>query len=158
MKRLAVGLLVVPMVAGLLCLPGCGSSVGAVSVTGTVTLDGEPVEGASVVFVPEGKGRMASGKTDSSGQFKLTTQKVGDGAVPGKYKVGVSKLKSGGVDARKPDPNSPEGVMLAGAPVGNGAPAMPEFEIPPKYSNAENSGLEVTVKSGMDPVKLELTR
>jgi hypothetical protein len=64
---------------------GCG---GPVPVEGRVTLDGQPVEKAAVVFEREdGAGRPASATTDSDGVFHLTTYKPGDGALPGQYKV-----------------------------------------------------------------------
>ncbi len=66
---------------------GCGGS-GAVKVRGTVTLDGKPVDGAGVTFIPTGEGgRQASGTTGADGSFQLTTYKPNDGALPGEYKV-----------------------------------------------------------------------
>jgi hypothetical protein len=65
-----------------------------VPATGTVTLDGNPLADAQVVFVPverrDGQvvvrvGRGAIGTTDQTGRFVL----IGDGAVPGFYKVAV---------------------------------------------------------------------
>src|SRR5262245_4436516 len=68
---------------------GCGGS-GTVKVRGTVTLDGKPLSGAMVTFVPaEEKGRAASGATQADGSFRLTTFKPDDGALPGDYKVMV---------------------------------------------------------------------
>jgi len=40
------------------------------SVVGTVTLDGKPLEGASITFAPQ-SGRSSSGVTDSSGRYSL---------------------------------------------------------------------------------------
>ncbi|MBW3542311.1 MAG: hypothetical protein KY476_18750 [Planctomycetes bacterium] len=43
-----------------------------VEVSGMVTLDGRPLDGAVIEFVPaDGKGKPVSGKTDAAGQFKL---------------------------------------------------------------------------------------
>jgi hypothetical protein len=79
------GLLGVLVLAG----GGCGGS-GTVKVRGTVTLDGKPLRGAVVTFVPSGeKGRAASGATQADGSFQLTTFKPDDGALPGDYKVTV---------------------------------------------------------------------
>lgn len=75
-------------------LIGCSRSVsvdGVVPVTGTVMHQGQPVEAATVTFVPDGSGRACSGATDQSGHFELTTLQPGDGAMPGKYKVLISK-------------------------------------------------------------------
>jgi len=61
--------------AALACLVGCssGSDIGATPVTGTVTLDGQPVEAANVAFSPKtADGRAAAGVTDASGRFTCT--------------------------------------------------------------------------------------
>ena len=46
------------MMLALVCL-GCGDGSSLVSVTGKVTLDGEPLPGADVSFRPHGKGETA---------------------------------------------------------------------------------------------------
>jgi len=66
-------------------LVGCGQSE-TVEVTGTVTLNGQPADQAEVMFNPKA-GRLATGVTDSSGKFKLSTAKPDDGALPGEYVV-----------------------------------------------------------------------
>ncbi len=51
-------------------------------VGGTVTLNGEPLEGAVVVFAAKIKtGHAALGRTDEQGRYVLTTFEEGDGAV-----------------------------------------------------------------------------
>src|SRR2546429_332610 len=72
---------------------GCGGPKSSpVKVNGKVTLDGTAFAGATVTFVPlvSDGGRDASGRSDSSGAFELTTFKTDDGALPGEYKVIVS--------------------------------------------------------------------
>ena len=64
---------------------------GVVPVTGTVTYNGKPVEGAAVSFSPAGEGRSASALTTEDGKFSLTTLEAEDGAFPGSYKIGISK-------------------------------------------------------------------
>jgi hypothetical protein len=74
--------------AGAVCLAaiGCGNKL--VKITGKLTLDGQPVEGAVVVYEREsGGGNPAAGPTDKDGLFQLGTFEPGDGALPGKYKV-----------------------------------------------------------------------
>lgn len=70
---------------------GCGKSgtTPTVKVTGTVTFSGAPVAGAVVGFTPE-QGRPASGTTDASGKFTLSTFETGDGAVLGKHAVTIT--------------------------------------------------------------------
>src|SRR6478609_9449690 len=82
--------------ASLSALLGCSSS-GAnlpktVPASGVVTLDGKPVDGAQVVLVPAAEGKTgAFGVTNSSGRFSLRAYEEKDGAIPGEYKVQVSK-------------------------------------------------------------------
>ena len=72
--------------------PGCSSSNKPVEVNGVVLLDNEPVAEATVLFIPDGNvGQPAHGMTDENGKFQLTTFKENDGAIPGNYKVTVTK-------------------------------------------------------------------
>src|SRR5262249_29630685 len=72
---------------------GCGGRKGPVAVAGVVLLDGKPVAGATVSFLPTGEtGRPATGLTDGQGVFRLTTSDKGDGALPGDYRVVVARL------------------------------------------------------------------
>ena len=77
---------------------GCGNS-DLVSVSGTVTYDGQPVEGVLVVFSPEVQGEnhfpgpFSTGTTDSSGNYTLKTKKGSRGAVVGPHKVGFNWAK-----------------------------------------------------------------
>jgi len=92
-----------------LMLAGCGNSSGLVPVQGVLTLDGEPVDGAAVAFVPEAEGgRAAQAMTDEDGSFRLeTTDRVG--IKPGKYKVTVFKLAEGAAKtAARPQSALPE--------------------------------------------------
>ena len=49
-------------------------------VTGTVIMQGKPVAGAAITFVPTGEGEAASAITDSAGKYALSTWAAGDGA------------------------------------------------------------------------------
>src|SRR4051812_34325547 len=70
---------------------GCGPAKNKpVKVAGRVALDGKPVSGAAVQFVPEEGGTPAHAKTEEDGSFRLTTYNEGDRALPGNYKVLVS--------------------------------------------------------------------
>lgn len=87
---------------------GCGSPTEKpdfvsklVPVTGKVTLDGEPLTGVMINYIPaEGQpgGEIAFGLTDEAGKYTLQTQLAGQspedsqGALPGNYRVYLSKL------------------------------------------------------------------
>lgn len=70
--------------------------------TGTVTLDGEPLEAADVVFSPSpgSGGKAAQAMTDAEGKFEVSTHVGGGnykvGVLPGSYGVTISKLESVG--------------------------------------------------------------
>ena len=140
---------------------GCGPDRPAtIAVSGTVTLDGSPVEGAVVGFTPAEGGRPATGTTDASGKFTLTTFEKGNGALPGRHTVTISKTKTTGAQG---DPMAGQGGEQ-GAPAGPtlSGPMRPgqqtvEWLIPQKYSNPKTSGLSCEVKSGMEPPTFSLT-
>ncbi len=74
-----------------LSMIGCGSGrlpeLGAVS--GIVTLDGEPLEGATVQFTP-GLGRVSRGRTGSDGVYELRYDRNEKGALLGEHKVMIT--------------------------------------------------------------------
>ena len=68
-------------------------------VTGTVTLDGKPLPGATVIFQPEDGSRPSIGVTDESGRYELGyTQKV-KGALVGKHRVSITTGQEGEDDS-----------------------------------------------------------
>jgi hypothetical protein len=86
----------VPLVTLLtVVLTGCGGR-GPTPVQGVVRLEGTPVAGATVLFMPDGqpRGRPASGFTQSDGTFQLTTYRPDDGALPGTYRVVIQKTEA----------------------------------------------------------------
>ncbi len=75
-------------------LNGCNSGPAlpkTVPAEGLVTLDGTPVNGATVLFIGETGEFNAHGQTDENGNFKVNSFDQKTGAVPGKYKVEISK-------------------------------------------------------------------
>lgn len=154
-----VGGVILGVVAG---LEGCGSGrPKTVPVTGVVTLDGKPVEGANVTFYPDtGQSagtaqpkktdqvtRPATGTTDKEGKFTLKTFEPGDGALPGKYKVTIIKKEVTGFLADK------DGLSGGIAPGG----IQEKWIIPKKYADPQTSGLTAEVKPGMGPLEFKLT-
>ena len=93
----------------LVFVSGCGSEKLA-PVSGTVTLDGKPLAGATVSFQPtaEREGIEAplgsTGKTNDKGEYTLQTITGKPGAVVGKHKVAISRhaQQVGDSDARAP--------------------------------------------------------
>jgi hypothetical protein len=53
-------------------LTGCGRRGELASVHGRITLDGQPLAGAFVVFTPTSKGTTSYGRTDADGRYQMT--------------------------------------------------------------------------------------
>jgi hypothetical protein len=105
---------------------------------GTVTYNGQPVEGATVtLFATSGQARGAVATTDASGKFTFTTFEAGDGAIPGSFKVMISKTI-----LEPPKENTPPG------PGGEPPSGTPKDLVPAKYKDANQSGLTAEVKEG----------
>ena len=79
-------------VCGVLLL-GCNAESGPprAEVTGTVTLDGEPVQGAIVEFTPEVEGATTSyGGTDASGHYRMLFGTDRTGVAIGRNRVRIT--------------------------------------------------------------------
>lgn len=149
---------------------GCGdSNPTTYKVTGVVTLDGKIVDGAMVTFTPSGgqDSKPAVGTSGADGKYNLTTFTGGDGALPGAYKVTVSKIQyAPGENPYAPkessstperDPSKPmtqeerdESLKSAykGTPKpGSVKAGTPKNELPDKY-NQGGLNYEVTKQAG----------
>jgi hypothetical protein len=137
----------------LLCLAmfGCQQKShlnGLVPCEGKVTFQGEACAGARISFSPtgnEGSQRAASGITDSSGAFKMTTLQPNDGVFPGEYTVIITKYEFLKTE-NKPLKDNEESP-----------PLKQENKLPAKYADAQKSGLTMIVpESGKKDVLFEL--
>jgi hypothetical protein len=137
----------------LLAGAGCGGNK-PVPVRGSVTLDGKPVEGAMVLFLPESEkaGRQASGLTGADGSFRLTTFRTDDGALPGNYKVVVQY--AAGVEG-PPAKGMREGFLGMQKAQQQGRKAPPRYVIPERFSDPARTELRQKVPPD-GPVKLNL--
>lgn len=113
-------------VIALIGLVGCGSGSGVAPVSGTVTLDGQPLANALVSFYPQEEGkRFSTGTTDAAGNYQLVYTNDQQGAAIGKHTV---KITTATVQ-------------------GEGGPAKPPKEkLPAKYN--DQSELTAEVASG----------
>jgi hypothetical protein len=112
-------------------LAGCGKNLAQVS--GTVTVDGQPlrsVDGvkATVYFQPENGGPSGVGPIDAEGQYTLSTGSQ-DGVPPGEYLVTCSATRI--ISSSTPG-GTPTGKRITD----------------PKYASAKTSGLRFSVKEG----------
>jgi hypothetical protein len=115
-------------------LAGCGpDNVGRVS--GTVTLDGQPLEGAYVEFQPVAGNAPSGGITDALGQYTLRYTRDIEGAEIGEHKVRITTASGGDPDAEPPKPAVPE-------------------KVPPQYN--KNTDLTAKVESGSNTLNFDL--
>ena len=75
------------------CAGGAGDAPPLGEVTGTVTLDGKPLPGATVVFSPADL-RDSIGTTDENGKYELLFNRT-PGATIGNHTVRISKMSGG---------------------------------------------------------------
>jgi len=101
-----------------------------VPVSGQVLIDGEPVKGGSIQFVPVGA-RPSSSDLDEEGRFSLQCFEKGDGAVTGTHKVIVAA-------------RAMEGTKL-------------KWYAPQEYADADTSGLTQEITEATDSLVIELT-
>ncbi|MFN3158430.1 MAG: hypothetical protein ACE37I_03880 [Rubinisphaera brasiliensis] len=119
---------------------GCGGSVAGpelANVSGTVTVNGDPVEGLIVEFQPA-DGPPASGVTDGSGNYTLTATGGRSGA-----QLGLNQVRVKG----RPADTSEEVLSEMATEEGTDLEALKSLPvIPPKYN--EESELEADVQPG----------
>jgi hypothetical protein len=132
----------------LLFSAGCSEvqqSATSIPVTGTVTLNAKPLEGASISFIPlsSNQSQGGIGNTDAAGNYEVTHFRTGKGLEPGEYRVVISKL-----------------VTQDGSPIPAGqsaADVATKDALPPHYSDQDASTLKATVAAGGKPINFDLT-
>lgn len=128
---------------GLLCLCGCfGSNSNVGLVSGTITVDGEPIDRAVVSFFPT-QGRGSIGMTDENGFYELAYVLKQNGAVIGNHKVTIET---------KVDRASQYDVENGSEKGGSRKELLPE-----KYHNHKKTELTATVQSGSNTIDFALT-
>jgi hypothetical protein len=158
------------LVASCVLVAGCsGSGRPAIApVRGTVTYKGRPVAGATVVFLCSGAPRLAVGKTDERGEYRLTTYEPNDGAMIGNHVVTVKKKD---LEAETADTNvAVTGQALHGEALSSAiAQSMRESSqqakkaekagslLPTKYAYLKTSDLRKDVVDGENVINLDLT-
>lgn len=141
------------LTATLLLASGCGGKASSgpdtVSVSGTVTLGGQPLGGATIYFISDGFTGVA--QTADDGTYKLSR-----GAVPGPNKVYVTKIE-GGTFAADPESGMDAEQFRAMQMATQGdAPAQPppgdmalaREVVPVEYSDPARTTLTFDVPSG----------
>ncbi|GAB6186733.1 carboxypeptidase-like regulatory domain-containing protein [Thermopirellula anaerolimosa] len=163
MQRFASSLPVVVGIAALgLITLGCskGSGLKTGSVSGTVTMNGQPVANAQVVFQPKQGGQNAVGTTDANGRYTLMTG-TDRGAIIGEHRVTVTVQQGAeqlsGIDAADPSAAYGQAMMAAASGRPPAGQTQGSSGIPAKYADPNTSGLVFTVQAGSNTFNIELT-
>lgn len=139
----------------LLVLAGCGRRgqdiPDTVDVSGTVMLDGSPVEGVEVNFMTDNFAGF--GKTDSQGHYTLI-----QGAVPGENKVSFTKIQPGDI-ALNPEAGIDEGQLqaMAQAEGGQSKVKLAKQIIPADYTGPATKIKFTVPEGGTDKADFKLT-
>jgi|SRR6516164_5596238 hypothetical protein len=129
-----------------LSLAGCGDGLKRVLVEGTITAQQQPLDNATLQFIPIGstKGEGGIGRSDPEGHFTLIGSRAGaKGVVPGEYKVRVSRLV--GRDGR-PLPADAKQADHPGA----------RESVPGTYSSLEGTPIQVRVPEEGGTVPIDI--
>jgi hypothetical protein len=124
-------------------IAGCNKGPAPLSeVSGTVTMDGKPLAGCLVRFIPvadksDNQQVTSSGVADASGNYTLEAADGRKGAVVGKHKVVVTWPRQ---DRDKPPP------------------ATPPPAIPPQYEQLLQTPIEKDVVAGSNTIPIEVKR
>lgn len=112
---------------------GCGGSdpLGRHAISGSVSLEGAPVERGSIGFHPTEKGITSSGGVINGGKYSIAREK---GLPAGKYRVTINAPKPG--TGPQLDPNAPPGEP----------PPPPQELIPPQWNVNSEQIIEVQDK------------
>jgi hypothetical protein len=140
LAMLFLGLLVPVLLLG--CGGGASDTPPLGKVSGLVTLDGQPLAGAIVVFQPP-DGRSSEGLSDESGNYTLRYDNTNYGAKVGPHVVSITTRTDG---YAKPPVDGKEGEWVKGQPE----------TVPAKY--LKPGALTAEVKVGSNTINFELKK
>lgn len=133
----------------LICLAaiGCGgaSNVKLVKVSGTLTINEEPLPNASVIFRPVAGGRLSHARTDDNGRYRLEYLPGQPGALAGAHQVSVSTYVEPDKDSSDPERQAGQPETI---PVEYNAKTKLEVDVPQQRSVTLDFDLESKPQSG----------
>jgi hypothetical protein len=132
-------------------LAGCSATnsidygkVSLVDVSGTVTLDGQPLAAAVITFEDPSTGNFSFARTDASGQYTLQFDSEKDGVTPGRKVVRLSTTRSilglRGEEGEETGESPSEGSAKS-------AERRQEL-VPDCYNTTSKLNVEITTESG----------
>jgi hypothetical protein len=137
-----------------LALTGCGGEKLA-QVSGRITVDGKPVPGGTISFVPP-TGKAAVGSISPDGTYTLGTYQTSDGALVGPHKVVIhsTRVGSGSVvsvpttfeDELKPVKDSGKVIV----------PGKVDWLVPERFSQLATTDLTASVETDGQRIDFDL--
>ena len=152
-------IVIVPLTAG--CSGGAsgdGFTGDRGQVSGTITLDGQPLtKGCQVLFMADKGGYTATGVVGDEGRYTLIYG-GGDGLPVGDYKVQVgapAPVQSGGAETAAADPMK----MASQMKLEPGAQKTDDTgPVPSKYQSTNSSGLSFNVEANQNTADFKLEK
>jgi hypothetical protein len=130
-------------------LIGCNKNtvIPTETVTGIVTLDGQPLEGVSITFVPKSAGTSAYARSGTGGYYTLQTLQgaPGKGTTVGEYAVVVTKSEAVPSGETKKDSYGGEVLEMTSKAL------LPEI-----YSSSDTTPLTFQVNTGTNKYDIVL--
>jgi hypothetical protein len=160
MAKSASLLAVVLATAMLVQVGGCGSKQEYGEVEGVVTLDGQPLANAEVVFLPDPEkgntGRRSIALTDAQGRYRVSSDAGRAGAPLGYHRVCINDLLAG-------PPGAPAPLVEGSAETAGSVkpPSQPQKQsksrFPVEYGSAQSTPLrDIEIKSGSQTINLKV--
>lgn len=137
---------------------GCSSGPKTYTVKGKVTLNGQPLPDADVIFLPLTEGsRQATGRTAEDGSFTLSTFGDGDGAMAGEYKITVNyvELVAETLVEQGEKPNIRDMMNKFSKLKKEAKKKPPKYQVAKQFSSAKDTPLRATVPTS-GPVNLDV--
>lgn len=161
---------VVVLIILLLLTTGCKSEIPYGSVEGVVTVDGKPLAGAEVVFMPNpDKGTVGPRSvaiTDKDGRYRIASDKGRDGTPVGFNTVVINDLVAldmkykimAGKAPPTVDDDAPKSPMQASSDPSEQQQVKVKLRFPEAYTDAARTPFrDIEVKPGVQTIDLKLT-
>ena len=125
---------------------GCSGS-GLATVTGTVTVDGKPLEQGTIIFETPGA-RQATGRIEAGKIVSVGTNTENDGVPVGAHKVAIQAVEASTASAATSTPGDASAKSLSSM--------SSKSLLPARYGDPNTSGLTAEIKAGENEVTFAL--
>lgn len=157
-RTIIFGLAILSVVAIGCSNGGAGNKrVPVFTVTGKVKMNGGPLAGAMVSFVPTEGQPVAVARSNDAGEYSLTTYDPNDGAAKGAFKITVMKVVAPAAGAAA---DASHGASYKAGAGHGGKAAKGSGDsgnlVPPQYGDSEKTPLTFTVEEKANTHDIEI--